>query len=999
MKLTPKLTLIFVIFAALLLIVVDILIYNSGHNALEAAAVAELEATAGEKKAALGAWADHKESDIQALAHDPTVIQFVNSLVRAPTLESFNRNRNELIKELEPRIRNHDFLVVMLLDPKSGTVLVATDPEEEGKPRNDRSYFLEGRIGTFLTPIYYSSELQTPAMTVSAPIRSANGRLLGVLAGRININELNAIIRRRSGVHQTDDAFLMNPSREFITQPRFLTDPAILTQGLQAAYADLCLQGKRGAIFSDDYNGVPVIAVYRWLPERQMCLITTISQSEALASEHSFAATAGWIGFASLLIASLLAVGLSHTLIRPIRTMQLAAQRYSNGDLMVRLFDTSKDELGLLAKEFNAMAASLEEKERLLRLHSLELEKEVEVRTEELRQNQMRFQALIENAPDGIALLGLDGTLRQVTPSTLQILGYTSQEAQGQDPAMLTHPDDLPGLLTLLGDLMQTPGKVARAQYRFLHKDGSWRWLESTISNLMAEPSVNAIVFNYRDITERVQAEDELREKERLLSEAQEIGQIGSVSFDIPSDQMQFSDETYRLLDILPEKFQHNSRDFMALVYPSDRLQVATWIADLRAGWQINELDFRIFRQNGELRYLHCRGAVEYNSSGAPSRFIGTMQDVTERQLAEIQINQQVKRLTALSEIDRAIIAGPDRSRALDVIISVTLANLQVDAAAILLTEDDPPLLRYASVEGFRSHPSDDVKVSLEQSHSGRVVKEKRLIRIPDLKEQTQDPYFDSFVAKEDFVSYIGVPLIVKKEVKGVFEVFHRKPFQPYQEWLDFLNTLVGQAVIAIENAFLLGNLQTSNLELSQAYDATIEGWSRAMDLRDRETEGHTRRVTDMTMEIARAMGISESKLVHIRRGALLHDVGKLGVPDHVLYKPGPLLPDEWELMQKHPELAYDMLSPIQYLKPALLIPYFHHEKWDGSGYPLGMRGDQIPLEARIFAVVDVWDALLSDRPYRKAWTVERTLEHIRLLAGTHFDPDVVDCFLRIVKG
>jgi putative nucleotidyltransferase with HDIG domain len=254
-------------------------------------------------------------------------------------------------------------------------------------------------------------------------------------------------------------------------------------------------------------------------------------------------------------------------------------------------------------------------------------------------------------------------------------------------------------------------------------------------------------------------------------------------------------------------------------------------------------------------------------------------------------------------------------------------------------------------------------------------------------------------VKTENFASYIAVPLIVKREVKGVLEVFHRTLFRPDQEWLDFLNTLAGQTAIALENATLLGNLQASNQELAQAYDATLEGWSHAMDLRDRETVGHTQRVTELTLKVARAIGISESQLVQIRRGALLHDIGKLGIPDHILFKPGKLTAEEWEIMQKHPEYAYEMLSSIQYLKPALPIPYLHHEKWDGSGYPLGLRGEQIPLEARIFSVIDVWDALLSDRPYRKAWTIERTLEYIQALAGSHFDPSVVDCFMKIMKS
>ena len=330
-------------------------------------------------------------------------------------------------------------------------------------------------------------------------------------------------------------------------------------------------------------------------------------------------------------------------------------------------------------------------------------------------------------------------------------------------------------------------------------------------------------------------------------------------------------------------------------------------------------------------------------------------------------------------------------------ILSQTLSQLQVDAAGILLLDADGQTLSYAAEQGFQTLVG-QIQVRIGESHAGHVARERRLIRIPNLNEQTDDPLFNTLVVKEKFVSYVGVPLIVKREVKGVLEVFHRTSFQPYQEWLDFLNTLAGQTAIALENTSLLGNLKTSNQELEQAYDATLEGWSHAMDLRDKETEGHTRRVTELTLKIARAMGMTESQLLHIRRGALLHDIGKLGIPDHILFKPGNLTPEEWEIMQKHPEYAYEMLSSIQYLKPALPIPYFHHEKWDGSGYPLGLRGEHIPLEARIFSVIDVWDALLSDRPYRKAWTVERTLEHIRTLAGSHFDPVVVDCFMRIMK-
>jgi len=256
---------------------------------------------------------------------------------------------------------------------------------------------------------------------------------------------------------------------------------------------------------------------------------------------------------------------------------------------------------------------------------------------------------------------------------------------------------------------------------------------------------------------------------------------------------------------------------------------------------------------------------------------------------------------------------------------------------------------------------------------------------------------FVSMLKEEGFIDYYCVPLIVKGEVKGALEIFHRSELENDSEWLDFLETLAGQAAIAIEDATLFENLQRSNQELFQAYDATIEGWSHALDLRDKETEGHTLRVTELTMELARQFGFSEEELINIRWGALLHDIGKMGVPDSILLKPDKLTDEEWESMRKHPTFAIEMLSPIGYLKSSLDIPYCHHEKWDGSGYPRGLKGDVIPLAARLFAVVDVWDAVTSNRPYRMAWSTEEAIQYIKEQSERFFDPKVVNVFLNMI--
>jgi putative two-component system response regulator len=192
-------------------------------------------------------------------------------------------------------------------------------------------------------------------------------------------------------------------------------------------------------------------------------------------------------------------------------------------------------------------------------------------------------------------------------------------------------------------------------------------------------------------------------------------------------------------------------------------------------------------------------------------------------------------------------------------------------------------------------------------------------------------------------------------------------------------------------------SLEQAHLQLLHAYDATIEGWSRAMDLRDKETEGHTQRVTIMSEKLARLAGIREEEMIFIHRGALLHDIGKLGVPDGILLKIDKLTDEEWEIMRRHPQYAYDMIEPIEYLRPALDIPYCHHEKWNGTGYPRKLKGEEIPLAARIFAVVDVWDALTSDRPYRPAWEREKAITYINEESGKHFDPHIVKLFNQLI--
>ena len=355
--------------------------------------------------------------------------------------------------------------------------------------------------------------------------------------------------------------------------------------------------------------------------------------------------------------------------------------------------------------------------------------------------------------------------------------------------------------------------------------------------------------------------------------------------------------------------------------------------------------------------------------------------------------------MQALHIIDRVIASSLDLRLTLQILLKQTMEQLNVDAADVLTYNPLTQTLDYADGQGFRTDALQHTHLRLGEGYAGLAGLERKIIHLSDLKGRKTDFLRSPNFKFEEFVSYLCVPLIAKNQIKGMLELFHRFPFQPDQNWMDFVETLAGHAAIAIDNASLFTDLQRANAELMLAYDTTLEGWSKALDLRDKETEGHTQRVTEMAEKLAHFMGVRGLELVHIRRGALLHDIGKMGVPDNILLKPGTLTDEEWEIMRMHPVHAYEMLSHIAYLRPALDIPYCHHEKWDGTGYPRGLKGGEIPLAARLFAVVDVYDALCSDRPYRKAWSEEKVREYIREQAGRHFDPKVVEAFLRMAEG
>lgn len=377
--------------------------------------------------------------------------------------------------------------------------------------------------------------------------------------------------------------------------------------------------------------------------------------------------------------------------------------------------------------------------------------------------------------------------------------------------------------------------------------------------------------------------------------------------------------------------------------------------------------------------------------------FIFISRDITKQKYADEKIQRQLQRLGALRSIDMAITGSMDLRVILNFLLDQVTAQLDVDAADILLLNNFTQTLEYFIGRGFRTDAIAQSRIRVGEGHSGRAALERRTIHISNLVETEISFKRAELLKAEDFICYCAAPLIAKGQVKGVLEVFHRSPFNFDSEWLGFLETLAGQAAIAVDNSTLFDDLQRKNVELTLAYDNTLEGLVHALDIRDQETEGHSERVTEMTVRLASVMGIGESELINIRRGALLHDIGKMGIPDSVLLKPDKLTKEDRKIINKHPIYAYEMLSSIPFLQRALDIPYYHHERWDGSGYPRGFKGPEIPLAARVFAVVDVWEALTNERCYHKAWSQEQAREYLQQQAGKLFDPEAVEVFLKSV--
>lgn len=373
--------------------------------------------------------------------------------------------------------------------------------------------------------------------------------------------------------------------------------------------------------------------------------------------------------------------------------------------------------------------------------------------------------------------------------------------------------------------------------------------------------------------------------------------------------------------------------------------------------------------------------------------------DISERKAAEQKIIHQLEELNGLRNIDTSILMGSDLTGTLTTVLQQAVTSLQIQTTQMLLYGNlNEQLIKVA--ESGNLLPIEPRFEDTEYP-AWKVIREGRTVFIREDGIVSLPEHLQEILKINNIKMYCATPIIVNNRIQGVLEGFVDRDLTPIDpEWINYFETLAGQAAIAISNSELIKSLQKKNEELLEAYESTIVGWANALEIRDEETFGHSERVLALSIKVAHELKMDEKSIPDFRRGVLLHDIGKIGIPDSILMKPGSLDESEWIIMRQHPVFAYQLLKGVSFLKHALDVPYCHHERWNGTGYPRGLKGEDIPLPARIFSVVDVWDALTNDRPYRKAWSKEKTLDYLKENAGTQFDPHVVDLFIDLItKG
>lgn len=566
-------------------------------------------------------------------------------------------------------------------------------------------------------------------------------------------------------------------------------------------------------------------------------------------------------------------------------------------------------------------------------------------------QQETQFKRLTENMTDLVGEIDLDGNYLYVSPSYFSMLGYHPQDLIGKNALSYVHPDDRDRVKESIQKTLDN-GIPRITRYRLRHADGHYIWLETSGNSRRSETGPEAsIIFSTRDITVQKKTEENLLASEKKFRSIISAIPLGIHMYTLDeSSRLIFSDynpAADTILHISHNEFIGKSIEeaFPKLV-ETDIPSIYRQIAITGEPWSGEQVAY----DEGRIQGIFDVHAFQTE----PGKMVVTFSDITEKSKANeaLQLSEE--------KFSKAFHMSPD-------------------AVSITRIKDGLFIEANEGFTRFSGHSCEDVigKTSLEIKIWVDIKDRERLV-----EKLKRDGFYENLLAP-----------FRKKDGKIIFGLMSARILKINGE--DYLLSITRNITERIEAE---QRMHEAHAQVEKAYEATLQGWARALELREHETADHCRRVVDLSLKIARELGFADSELDDLERGALLHDIGKMGVPDNILLKPGPLSDDEWVIMKQHPEYAYHLLKEVDYLHQALEIPYSHHEHWDGSGYPRGLKGEEIPLSARIFSIVDVWDALLSDRPYRPAWNRQAVMKYIEEQSGKMFDPKIVEVFIKLFK-
>ncbi len=520
LHITPKLTLVFILFATLLLLGLSVPAYLNARSSLRAAAISELLVTSLEKEAALNAWVDNREHLVKDISSLPSLQESLQEYMDLPagSLEAQLAYKDIVLDLKNFAGPGHKFISLQIIEANNGRVLISTKPGDEGKFREQETYFTKGLIGPRVENPFYDLSSTSNVMMASGPLFTPDGDLIGVLAGSLDLTEMYAIIQRRTGLHRLDDAFLVNTSHLFVTQPRLLVNSSVLQRGIHTIAVNACLAHNSGVYEGNDYRNVPTIMVYRWIIERNMCLIVKIDQQEAYTAARALNLTFLLVGGLVLLAGSLVSVAIARSVARPLHELLGGTIQLGQGDLQQRIQVRSSDEIGKLGQAFNQMAGSLQAKDILLRGWADELEQKVEQRTLELSDSEERYRILAETSPDMIFVIDKEDQVQYVNDLGARQFGKTPEQVIGKPRTELFPPAIAESQGHALQQVLRT-GETLSSESPITFPGGQ-RWLDTQLVPLRNKAGqVNAVMGVSRDVTARKQA-DLIILEEKAFSES-----------------------------------------------------------------------------------------------------------------------------------------------------------------------------------------------------------------------------------------------------------------------------------------------------------------------------------------------------------------------------------------------------------------------------------------------------------------------------------------------